>query len=161
MKVLSDNELRLRPIQLPEDLTAALPWYRDKEVLYYSEGEGTLPYDLKTIERMYHYLLEIGELYIIEFNQGYEWIPIGDAALSKRMIPIVIGSKDYRGRGIGTRVISLLIKRAKELGGTKSGSIKYIITISPREKCLKVWDLLKRKPNGMKREGNTIVLFLI
>ena len=35
--------------------------------------------------------------------------------LSKDMLPIVIGHKKFRGKGIGKRVIQLLIERAKEL----------------------------------------------
>lgn len=58
--ILRDNELRLRPIRLPEDLDIALPWYQDREVLYYSEGEGTSPYDINIVERMYDYLSKIG-----------------------------------------------------------------------------------------------------
>lgn len=115
MKTIKDNDLRLRPILLPGDLTIALPWYQDEEVLYFSEGEGTPPYDLTTIERMYNYLIKIGEVYIIEVNQRENWIPIGDVTLSKDMLPIVIGHKKFRGKGIGKRVIQLLIERAKEL----------------------------------------------
>lgn len=115
MKLIIDKDLRLRPIQIPDDLIIALPWYQDEEVLYYSEGVGTSPYDIDIIERMYSYLRKIGEVYIIEVNQNEGWTPIGDVTLSKDMIPIVIGSKDYRGKGVGKRVISLLIERAKEL----------------------------------------------
>ncbi|WP_244853399.1 GNAT family N-acetyltransferase [Ornithinibacillus bavariensis] len=115
MKIINDNDLQLRPIQLTEDLSIALPWYQDKEVLYYSEGEGTLPYDITTIERMYNYLTKNGEVYIIEIRISDQWIPIGDATLSNEMIPVVIGHKEFRGKGVGKRVINLLIKRAKEL----------------------------------------------
>ena len=115
MKLLIDKDLRLRPIRLPDDLIIALPWYQDKEVLYYSEGVGTSPYDIAIIERMYSYLGKIGEVYIIEINQSEGWTPIGDATLSKDMLPIVIGKKEFRGKGVGKRVISLLIEKAKEL----------------------------------------------
>ncbi|MFS1515870.1 GNAT family N-acetyltransferase [Bacillus sp. SCS-151] len=115
MKIIKNNELRLRPVQLPEDLIIALPWYQDKEVLYFSEGAGTLPYDIKTIDKMYSYLSQIGELYIIEIYHNKKWLPIGDVTLSKEMIPIVIGPKAFRAKGIGMRIISLLIERAKTL----------------------------------------------
>lgn len=99
--ILTENNLRLRPVQLPEDLQIALPWYQDKEILFYSEGEGTDPYNRITIERMYTYLLKIGEVYIIEILQHNKWVSIGDVTLSREMIPIVIGEKIFRGKGIG------------------------------------------------------------
>lgn len=115
MKIINDNDLQLRPIQLTEDLSIALPWYQFKEVLYYSEGEGTLPYDITTIVRMYNYLTKNGDVSIIEIRISDQWMPIGDATLSKEIVPIVIGHKQFRGKGIEKRVISLLLKRAKGL----------------------------------------------
>ncbi|WP_400241916.1 GNAT family N-acetyltransferase [Niallia sp. JL1B1071] len=113
--MLIDKELRLRPIQIPEDLTIALPWYQDKEVLYFSEGDGTAPYDINIIERMYSYLSKLGELYIIEIFDEHKWQPIGDVTLAEDMLPIVIGPKVFRGKGLGKRIIGLLIERAKRL----------------------------------------------
>ena len=51
--------MQASPIRLPGNLTITLPWYQDEEVLYFSEGEGTTPYDLTTIKRMYNYLIKI------------------------------------------------------------------------------------------------------
>lgn len=119
MNIITDHDLRLRPIRLPDDISVALPWYQDEEVLYYSEGDGTLVYDRETIERMYGHLSSIGELYIIEILHNDKWIPIGDVTLAKEMLPIVIGVKEYRGQGIGKRVMRLLIERAKSLGWTE------------------------------------------
>ncbi|CDO02609.1 hypothetical protein BN988_01082 [Oceanobacillus picturae] len=82
--VLREKDLRLRNIKLPEDLQIALPWYQDKEILFYSEGEGTEPYNRITIERMYTYLLKIGEVYIIEIQQNNKWVSIGDVTLLER-----------------------------------------------------------------------------
>lgn len=117
METIMDNNLRLRPIQIlnDEDLASALSWYQDEEVLYNSEGEGTSAYDLDTIKRMYNYLGKIGELYFIEVYQNDNWVPIGDVTLSKEMLPIVIGVKEHRGKGIGKHVVKLLIERAKRL----------------------------------------------
>ncbi|WP_042224689.1 GNAT family N-acetyltransferase [Oceanobacillus manasiensis] len=114
--IIIENNLRLRSAQLPKDIYHAFPWYQDEEILFYSEGEGTTPYDLQTIERMYKRLMEIGELYIIEYFQANRWYAIGDVTLSRNMMPIVIGEKDYRGKGIGKCVITMLIKRAMKLG---------------------------------------------
>lgn len=115
MRTIKVGNLKLRPLRLPDDVECALPWYQDSGVLNYSEGEGTLPYDLATVERMYSHLAKIGEVYIIEIIKDGSWVPIGDATLAKNMLPIVIGREEFRGKGIGKRVIRILIERAKEL----------------------------------------------
>ena len=114
--ILEDGDLRLRPAKLPDDISIAVVWYQDPEVLYYSEGKDVAPYDYKIVEKMYNTLASTGELYIIEIFVNNKWLPIGDATLSKDSLPIVIGEKEYRSRGFGKRVLRLLIKRAKELG---------------------------------------------
>lgn len=83
---LMDNDLRLRPLIMPDDVTVALPWYQDPEVLYYSEGgESSVPYDFKRIEAMYHYLMNKAEVYIIEVKIKNSWLPIGDVSLSMKL----------------------------------------------------------------------------
>ena len=95
--ILSDEILRLRSARIPEDIEAAIPWYGDPEVLHYSEGPGTPAYDRDTVERMFRYLAEHGEFYIIEiFNDG-SWLPIGDAALLPESVPIVIARAGWVG----------------------------------------------------------------
>jgi len=39
--------------------------------------------------------------------------------LSTETIPIVIGDKNYRSQGIGKKVLSVLVERARELGWKK------------------------------------------
>jgi len=114
--ILQDDDLRLRPARIPDDVDAALPWYADREVLDGAEGEGTPPYDRDTVIRMFRYLEERGELYLIEIREGDAWRPVGDAALLPDSVPIVIGSAGHRGKGLGTRVLRLLIERAIALG---------------------------------------------
>lgn len=116
MKILQDKEVRLRPFRGECDVDVSTTWYQEPEVLRYSEGEGTEPYDRGTIERMYHFLSQHGELYIIEVWENGVWHLIGDATLCPDMIPIVIGEAQYRGHGIGRRVIKLLMERANALG---------------------------------------------
>lgn len=48
--------------------------------------------------------------------QNENWFPIVDVTLAKEMMPIVIGRKEFRGKGLGKRIIRLLIERAKTLG---------------------------------------------
>src|SRR5262252_2437652 len=99
--MLQDGVLRLRPAVLPDDVALALPWYADREVLRLSEGEGTRPYDVTMVERMYRYLAGHGELYLIEVCRSDGWRAIGDAALCPDSLPIVIGEALYRSQGLG------------------------------------------------------------
>lgn len=114
---LSDGVVRLRPFRV-EDPAArmALEWYRDREVLDGVGGVDEEPYDEARVGRMYQYLRSHGELYFIEVNQHGDWVPIGDVTLAPDTIPIVIGAKEWRARGIGARVLALLIQRARVLG---------------------------------------------
>lgn len=77
----------------------ALTWYRDPEVLRFSEG-GSEPYEVEQIRAMFDALSRKGELYLIEHASQ----PIGDAALLPDDVPIVIGRPEDRSRGIGTEV---------------------------------------------------------
>ncbi|MFZ5881897.1 MAG: GNAT family N-acetyltransferase [Chloroflexota bacterium] len=113
------DTIRLRPLTLA-DVEIALPWYQDMEVLKYTAGiDRDSPYDVETVKRMYQYLMKIGECSIIEINTGTAWLPIGDVTLSQDTIPIVIGRKEYWGRGIAKNVLLHLIQRAKALGFTR------------------------------------------
>lgn len=76
------------------------------------------PYDMEKLYRMYSYLNEQGELYFIEVLEGDKYIPIGDVTFSCNDMPIVIGVKSYRGKGIGRKVIMALVERGKQLGYT-------------------------------------------
>ena len=113
------ENIRLRPISL-DDVDIAMPWYQDMEVLKYTAGiERNIPYDRETVKNMYQYLMNIGECYIIEVIEKSSWIPVGDVTLSEETIPIVIGRKEYWGRGIAKEVLLYLIQRAKDIGYTR------------------------------------------
>ena len=113
------EDIRLRPAGLG-DVDIAMPWYQDMEVLKYTAGiERNIPYDRETVKSMYLYLMNIGECYIIEIKDKSSWIPVGDVTLSEETIPIVIGRKEYWGRGIARQVLLYLIRRAKDMGYTR------------------------------------------
>ncbi len=112
---LWDGDLRLRELQAA-DIDTALGWYQDPYVLRMSEGPAAEPFDRQRVERMYAVLGELGELYVIEVPEGDVWRAIGDATLARDTLPIVIGERRYRGKGIGGRVLDLLIGRARQLG---------------------------------------------
>jgi len=80
------------------------------------DGLNAKVYDYDTLKRMYEYLNNIGELYFIKVLENDGFIPIGDVTFWKDDMPIVIGNKRYRGKGIGKKVVEVLIRRARNLG---------------------------------------------
>lgn len=111
---LQNGDVRLRPLVLPDDINSAVIWYQDPEVLYYSEGgAGAVPYDADKVERMYNYLLNKGEVFIIEVQTTDGWFSIGDVALCTDCLPIEIGIGQYRSMGIGGKVLDLIVDYAK------------------------------------------------
>ncbi len=93
----------------------AFDWYQDEETVYLVDGVRK-PYSEETLQCMYEYLNKQGELYFIEVAENDTYKPIGDVCFWKDDMPIVIGEKNYRGKGIATKVISALIERGKILG---------------------------------------------
>lgn len=100
------DDLRLRPIS-QEDYVIALPWYKNKLILKYSENVSDYTYDLKIITRMYDHLNKLGQVFFIEVFEE-DWKPIGDVTLSSETMPIVI-DPSYWGKGIGKQVITALL----------------------------------------------------
>lgn len=107
------KELRLRKYDGIFDF--ALKWYQDEETLLFVNNTSD-QYDDARLKNMYTYLDNQGEEYFIEVLENGKFIPIGDVTFSKEDMPIVIGEKKYRGKGIGRAVINALIARAKMLG---------------------------------------------
>lgn len=110
--------VRLRPLNLPDDIEVAIPWYADQEVLCFSEGPGVQAFDRIRIEKMYRWLSDRGHVFVIEvFDET--WRSVGDAALCEALMPIVIGDVKYRNRGVGSQALQLLIEAARSRGWTK------------------------------------------
>jgi len=132
---LHDGDLRLRPARLPDDISLAVPWYSDPEVMRFSEGDENATYDAGMIGKMYEYLAGLGELYIIELEGADAWVAIGDVTLAPDTTPLVIGVAEYRSRGYGKRVLRLLIGRARKLGWSQMRT-KGIYTFNVRSRRL-------------------------
>ena len=108
--------VRLRPLNLPDDIEVAVPWYADQEVLYFSEGPGVQACDRIRIEKMCRWLSDRGHVFVIEiFDET--WRPVGDAALCETLMPIVIGDVKYRNRGVGSQALQRLIEVARDKTG--------------------------------------------
>jgi len=106
-----DKDLRLRKFDDHYDF--AFSWYQDEELVYLVDGVKR-PYSYEKLSNMYHYLDRHGELYFIEVLEG-DWKPIGDVTFWQEDLPIVIGDPAYRGKGIGGKVISALVRRGRQL----------------------------------------------
>ena len=107
-----DNALRLVPYYKVNHCEEALAWYQDVNLVYLVDGVKS-PYSPASLEAMYSYLDQHGELFWIEVKEKGEWFPIGDVTLSQDNLPIVIGNPAYQHRGIGKKVLSTLIELAR------------------------------------------------
>jgi len=115
-----DTNLRLRAYD--GNYQVAVPWYQNEVVYYNSEGitdKNKIP-DEEYVKGMYEYFQKIdSEMYFIEVMKDGKFIPIGDAAMKEENPPIVIGVDEYRGIGIGKKVMTAIINRAREVGITR------------------------------------------
>lgn len=109
-----NNQLRLR--KFDGKYSFAFDWYQDEDTLKLVDGLDANRYDFDKLKRMYEYLDNKGELYFIEILDNNKFTPIGDVTFWKEDMPIVIGNKNYRRKGIGKEVVKALIQRAKDLG---------------------------------------------
>ena len=110
------DSLRLRKYDGKHDF--ALTWYLDPETVWLVDGDKDI-YTPELLNKMYTHQDTHGELYFIEFRENDSWKPIGDVCLSLDDFAIVIGEKDFRGKGVGRAVVSALIDRARALGWEK------------------------------------------
>lgn len=111
-----EETLRLRRFDGKYDF--AFEWYQDPETVLLVDGKAE-PYSHETLTNMYHYLNGKGELYFIEVSEDGEWKPIGDVTFWQEDMPIVIGAREYRGKGIGKKVVSALVERGRAIGYDK------------------------------------------
>ena len=93
----------------------ALEWYQDEDMIYMVDGVKNA-YNIDRLTRMYEYLNKAGELYFIEILENERFRPIGDVTFWQDDMPIVIGDPNFRGKGIGRKVISSLVQRGRSLG---------------------------------------------
>lgn len=108
-----DESLRLRKFDGVYDF--ALAWYQDLDTVWLVDGDR-IPYTPELMAKMYNWLNDAGELYFIEVLENGTYKPIGDVTFWQDDMPIVIGVPDYRGKGLGRKIISALVKRGRELG---------------------------------------------
>ena len=111
--IVIEDDLRLR--KFDDHFDFAFDWYQDEDTVYLVDGVKR-PYSRETLANMYHYLEKHGELYFIEIKEEGIFRPVGDVCFWQEDLPVVIGVPQYRGKGIGRKVISALIGRGRTLG---------------------------------------------
>jgi len=95
-----------------------LPGYRTPAVYENSEGifdAEKIP-DLAYVKGMCEFLDRAGELYYVEAEENGVFVPIGDVTVKPQNPPVALWREEYRGRGIGKKVMLTVIARLKELG---------------------------------------------
>jgi len=111
-------EIKLRPMT-EEDWPVLEKWNTDPEVLYFSEGDAVTSYSPEMVRRIYRgvcanafcFIIEVddkpvGECWLQRLN--LDWILKKHPSKDCRRIDLMLGEKDYWGKGIGTTVIELL-----------------------------------------------------
>jgi len=114
--------LRLRPLS-ERDWPLLEKWNTDPRVLYYAEAEHVTSWGPDEVRRIYRQVCWNAHCFIIEF----EGMAIGECWLQRlnlsrvleqypdsdcRRIDLVIGEREFWGRGIGTETIRMLTRFA-------------------------------------------------
>lgn len=153
-----DINTRLRLRKFDNKYSFALDWYQDEETVKLVDGLNGIKYDFAQLKRMYEYLNNIGELYFIEVLDNKKFIPIGDVTFWKDDMPIVIGDKNYRGKGIGKKVVKSLIQRAMKLG-YKEIKVREIYTYNIGSQ--KLFESVGFEKAGCTKDGFSYVLSIL
>jgi RimJ/RimL family protein N-acetyltransferase len=115
------SKLVLRPMS-EADWDLLFAWNNDPEVLYFSEGDDVTSRSIEEVQEIYRGVSRHAYNFIAELDGT----PIGDcwlqemnlprilrrypAALDLRRIDLLIGDKNMWGKGLGTRMIRLLVR---------------------------------------------------
>lgn len=114
-----DDELRLRAYAGEPDVDLAWPWYQDPETVALVDGPDSPTYARDRVAARFTALSAKGELYLVERRTSAgRWETVGDVTLAPDTLPIVVAPQ-WRGQGIGHRVLLRLVDRARALGWTE------------------------------------------
>jgi len=117
--VLRGARVLLRPLS-ENDWEILLKWNRNPEVLYFVEADEVAKRSLEEVQQIYRSVCRNAFCFIIEV----EGQPVGECWLQRmnlervlsrypgrdcRRIDLMIGERAFRGRGLGTEVIRLLV----------------------------------------------------
>jgi RimJ/RimL family protein N-acetyltransferase len=166
---LADDLMRLRPFA-DSDFDTVAQWFTDPEVMYYSEGAENPSYTRADIEGIYRGAAEKWQalLFIIETSDG---TCIGETWLERMNLPrvlkeppdnawridIMIGEKQYWGRGYGRHAVRLLLRHAFEaLAADRVGTAVFEFN----ERSLRMFQAsgmtaVRRVPDQVTRDDRT------
>ncbi len=117
---LKGEKVLLHPMT-EDDWDILLKWNNDSDVLYFAEGNNITSYTLEQIQHKYRGVSQKAFCFIIEIDN----IHVGDCWLQEmnlerilkkypekdcRRIDLMIGEKQFWGKGIGTDVIATLTR---------------------------------------------------
>ena len=106
-KRIVDKEITLVPYY--PNYATALEWYQDLDLCKQVDNRDSV-YDLDLLKRMYKYLNKHGDLYYIKYKNRL----CGDVCLQPDGEINIVVAKPFQNKHIGRRVISEIIKMAKE-----------------------------------------------
>jgi len=117
------RDIRLIPLS-DEHLPLLYKWNADVEVMYWEDGPSTKGYDKEVVHEIYEATSSSGYSFLIEFDNK----AIGECLLCKmgldyvlshypnttdvRRVDILIGEKDFWNKGIGSKVLDILMNFA-------------------------------------------------
>ena len=122
--ILQGERVVLRPMT-EDDWGILLKWNSNPDVLYFTDGDDVSSYTLELVQEIYRGVSQDAFCFIIEVDGN----PIGECWLQQmnlerilqkhpgvdcRRIDLMIGEKEFWGRGLGTEVIRLLTAFAFE-----------------------------------------------
>ena len=118
--IIQEDNIKLRPI-CETDWEYLFRWNKDKEILYFSEGDDISEYSNEETKQIYTYVSQKADIFIIEYlNEiiGECWLQemnlndIMERLPNKNIyrIDLMIGRKELWNKGIGSRVINMLTK---------------------------------------------------
>lgn len=116
---LKDGNLVLRPMS-DNDMDLLVAWNSDPEVLYYSDGNDVSFYSAEDVISIYSTVSQAAYCFIIVYDDmevGECWLQVMNLdrikavfpGLDCRRVDIMIGNKQFWGKGIGRKTIKLLV----------------------------------------------------
>ena len=135
---LKNNYIRLRPLN-DKHLPLLYKWNSDPEIVYWTDDlpEGEV-YGKEDINGIYNYVSNIAYCFLLEVNGE----PIGECWLEEmniqevsdmypnlnvKRIDMMIGEKDWWGKGIGSAIVGMLTDYAFEHDGV---DIMHIVSVA-------------------------------
>ena len=146
-------EIKLRKLD-PNDWIYFSNWWRDKELIALTSGDFTLLSDQEIQKQVNEITIDKNSFHFMIKADGKTvgHINLNKLGNHKAELQIVIGEKDYWGRGIGNKAAKEILNAAKQLGFQK---IK--IEVRPKNsRAINLYHKLGFKNLGLKKyPGNS------